>query len=228
MSEKRTFEQLAVAYADGELNESDAAAVEARLRESPEWARTVGEFRHDLALVKRAVADTPLGAPPSLEKLLPRVRRRRRARRSLAACAAAALVMMCAGAGLWFRSRPDDATPNEMASPSVSLSPAEMEETRAQLAAMERRLEALESRLAELDRLSALQAAARRPMLGQTGVAREEIAAISVAAGRYREEQAGDVPAALTRYRYAIDHFPETAAAERARRRLSELESNAL
>ena len=87
----------------------------------------------------------------------------------------------------------------------------------------------LEKRIAGLERqFDQLKAASETTVLDRAQLEYEEVAAICFAAGLNLERNLGNVEEALDRYRYAVEHFPETAAAQKAWERIEKLTNNAV
>lgn len=215
------LERLLVAYADGELEPDHRQAVEERLAADPALRQRLAEYRTSLAFVTQGLVFPPSADAPSLPQIRARVQRRRRRRAVLIASGAVTAVLLS-----FFAAR-RDAEPVAPAAPAaaVETDTDETDTARLELAALRRRIALIEGELARLRRA---QREAAYERIVESVIARsqrEEVAAIVVAAGANFESAFGDLSAALDRYRYVAEKFPETAAAETARAHITRIES---
>lgn len=108
MSGRRPSLEELSAYLDGELDETRRAAVEAHLRDCPEDAARIADYRHHDMLLRAAFHElAPARLPESLDHAL-RARRRVRLR---AALAAAAVLVVAVLSGAWWLSRGEHLDP---------------------------------------------------------------------------------------------------------------------
>ena len=197
-----------VEYADGELDKAQASEVADHLGRCASCRQTLDEYRTSLHRVYHAIGKPPAGTVPTLLAVEQRAAgiQRKQLALSLSALAAAACLCLLAGTAAVIHFR--------------ETSPAVVERT-----AKDGEIETLKMRLAELeDQIAEIQAAyTTRPVSDIAQIEYEGVAAICVAAGINLDENIGDADAALKRYWYAVETFPQTAAAEKERKRISKL-----
>jgi hypothetical protein len=208
---RRMDEQRLVAWLDGDLPEDEAIDVAAWADRDAE-ARRVADAHWSLVKEVRAVAAPPPASPwPGMP-----ARRRRRAWHPRVAEAMAAAALMAMGAGLlaWPSKVEAPADPGQrqaVAGPALApfgAAPA----TDPERAALKAELAALGAEIEAVRR--ALDAAAVRAI--EHEAAMEEIAAVTLAAGRLHRERFGEVRDADRRRRLLKEVLPDTRAAREA------------
>jgi len=210
MKHLEEIEPLILRYAEDELAPDAMVEMREHLVSCKLCRDLLAEHESTLASLQAAFAVPPVTTALSAREIMSRAARRQTQRRIIRTSLATASVL---AAIIGFAMINQDKKVPESLAADV-------------------RLEAIHERIAQLEaEIEELKANTSNRISNEFYFIREErekIAAISYVAGLNQEERFRNIEGALTRYRYAIDYFLDTASARKAQARIDGLAHHVL